>query len=449
MTMLEGYPSPDPHETVSLWRIVAKFEGMAYFFQTEESNPHLQKLLSSWLPKQAAACQRYGTFFAGANFLGSRGKKYKTLRLMVASAQSLLLGPAAQLLDMYTDGSQQLQLADAIEGSSDLADAALAHLLGFCQHSYCKWQLGAGAPPGSAGSSSSSGGSSTLNSTSHSSKSTGRGRKGSGDTDESSCGASGGGSFSSSKGGVSCSSSSSSSSSRSSSKAEGGGGSFSSSKAGGAAGNRSSSNNKALDSSTRPAPDAVLQLLPDHDMVVVPEPVRALAAGHADSLVEAPPHHMFLGWRPSSLLSASLRVLSGRRHHSPGQQEAASSSATSSSSANQTAAAPATLLPLLLEAVALLDELNLQIKCLQLMAKAAREASRPEAHAFLKERGPLLLQVLWQLASKTNRAEQQQESSQEHNQLQYLLACASVQLLSGLVNTFDEGVCTSDTGQPD
>ena len=425
MTMLEA----NPHETLSLWKILVSFLGMAVHVQTEDYTQHLHELLSAWLPKQAVACQRYGAFLAGVNFLSFSGKRYKTLLLLVVSAQSLLMGPASQLLELYSYGAQQGQLADSIKQSPDIADAALAHLLGFCQHSYHQWQQG------HAGNSSSSSGygSDTMNShsTSHSSKNTGSSKSKS--TEESSSRTSGGGSLRSSKDAAS--------SSRSSSKAMG------------ATGNRSSSSKKALDASTKAAYSAVLQLLPDHDTVVVPESVRALAAGHAELVKEA----LFLqpGWGASSVLTSCICVLRGSKQHPTAQQEASSSSAStsSSSSAKQTAATPATLLPLLLEAVALLDDLPLQIECLRLMSKAATEASRPDVHSFLKERGPLLLQVLWQLASKTSRVEQQhqqqQQSSQEHNQDQDPLARASMHLLARLVYLNDEGKCFCNTAQPD
>ena len=398
ITMLEGNPHSNEKDIRSLWRTVISYSGLAGGMQTEDWGPHLPELLSLWLPKQAAVCQRYGTF------LSFRGEKFKGLLMVVVIAQSMLLKPAAQLLAMYIKDAQHLQLADAIEGSPDLADAALAHLLGFCEHSYHQWQLDAGASARHAASS--SGGSSrNKHSTSHSSESTGRGRNESRDTEESSCGANRGGTFSSSRGGGSSSS--------------------------------SSSNRRSMHSTTIPAHDAALHLLPDHEMVVVPEPVRALAAGHAKLVKQ-----VLRASGPSTLLSGSIRVLLGSKQHSAAQQEEASSSATSSSSsAKQTAATPATLLPLLLEAVALLDDLKLQLVCLHLMAEAAREASRADVHSFLKQRGPLLLQVLWQLVLKTYRAEQQQQqqSSQEHDPVQDPLATASVQLLSRLVDCNDAG----------
>ena len=116
------------------------------------------------------------------------------------------------------------------------------------------------------------------------------------------------------------------------------------------------------------------------------------------------------------------------------------------SSAGNPKAKAASLMRLVVEATALLGperNLHLQQECLSLLAQLARECSAADLREFVGARGPVLLQVLGQLAPALEAAQPHQQDQESAKGL------ATAKLCVGLLGTIcmligGEGKCYMD-----
>ena len=390
LKMLEHRTCPGMYQHARFfWVLLGNFLKMS-MFELMTSSPQLLDHLAQQLSEVAAACQEYGDCLADSCHKDSSSEEVDVLLQAVADTQAALLGPSWIVIDDRRRISpNQPALAQHIKRSSAIAAAAMTHLMGFCHFSFAKYSSKQEEEPTedqqrstdeSSGPSTDYSSTNPTCSTSHSASPSSLVISLSHPCGSCCC--------------CCCPASNSSSNSPSTDTSSGSGGTDSTSSP----------------SSSRKCSCSGLALPPDHELVVVSAGMKRLAVHHAVIFSKCAG-----GILPCAcyLLHGTLKawILPAASADAAGVGRGESQN----SSASNPKAQAASLMRLLVEATALLGpegNLHLQKECLALLGQLVGKCSTAEVREFLGARGPVLLQVLGQLAPALGVAQPHQQGQE-------------------------------------